>query len=115
MLTVNLSSVNVEQRTVSVIAGGAVIALINAHREKNIQESVVRYIEGSVLFYCNIICASYHTVMHFYALCKMRRCSESLESKSCEIVMMQSTFVIEMNLSWKMLLCLITRLKFSIR
>ncbi|OUC46223.1 Tat pathway signal sequence domain protein, partial [Trichinella nativa] len=84
MLTVNLSSVNVEQRTVSVIAGGAVIALINAHRAKNIQESVVRYIEGSVLFYCNIICASYHTVMHFYALCKMRRCSESLE-------MMEST------------------------
>ncbi|KRY33913.1 hypothetical protein T01_1670, partial [Trichinella spiralis] len=32
-----------------VIAGGAVIALINAHRAKNIQESVVRYIEGSVV------------------------------------------------------------------
>ncbi|KRZ56107.1 hypothetical protein T02_5765 [Trichinella nativa] len=33
----------------SVIAGGAVIALVDAHRAENIQESVVRYIEGSVV------------------------------------------------------------------
>ncbi|KRY49350.1 hypothetical protein T03_3085, partial [Trichinella britovi] len=33
----------------SVIAGGAVIALVDVHRAENIQESVVRYIEGSIV------------------------------------------------------------------
>ncbi|XP_003371487.1 conserved hypothetical protein [Trichinella spiralis] len=110
MLTVNLSSVNVEQRTRFLCYRRWCCYRIDQCPPSEKYSRI-----SSTLFYCNIICASYHTVMHFYALCKMRRCSESLESKSCEIVMMQSTFVIEMNLSWKMLLYSITRLKFSIR